>query len=37
MLACGERGALVGEVTGTNILKQNSFIIWRGGEAADFG
>lgn len=31
-----ENGALVGEVTPTNILKQNSFIIWRGGEAADF-
>lgn len=31
-----ENGALVGEVTPTNILKQNSFIIWRGGETRDF-
>jgi hypothetical protein len=31
-----ENGALVGEVTPTNILKQNSFIIWRGGEPRDF-
>jgi len=31
-----ENGALVGEITPTNILKQNSFIIWRGGEAGDF-
>jgi hypothetical protein len=31
-----ENGALVGEVTATNLLKQNSFIIWRGGEPRDF-
>ena len=31
-----EDGALVGEVTATNLLKQNSFIVWRGGEAGDF-
>jgi hypothetical protein len=31
-----ENGSLVGEVTPTNILKQNSFIIWRGGEPRDF-
>jgi len=31
-----ENGALVGEVTATNLLKQNSFIIWRGGTAGDF-
>ncbi len=31
-----ENGALVGEVTATNLLKQNSFIIWRGGETRDF-
>jgi hypothetical protein len=31
-----EGGALVGEVTPATLLKQNSFIIWRGGTAADF-
>lgn len=31
-----ENGALVGEVTPTNLLKQNTFIIWRGGETRDF-
>jgi hypothetical protein len=31
-----QNGALVGEVTATNLLKQNSFIIWRGGEPRDF-
>jgi hypothetical protein len=31
-----EDGALVGEITPTNLLKQNSFIIWRGGETRDF-
>jgi hypothetical protein len=31
-----ESGALVGEVTATNLLKQNSFIVWRGGETRDF-
>ena len=31
-----ENGALVGEVTATNLLKVNSFIVWRGGEPRDF-
>jgi hypothetical protein len=31
-----ENGALVGEVTPETIVKRNSFIIWRGGEVADF-
>jgi hypothetical protein len=31
-----EEGALVGEVTPETILKQNSFIIWRGGQTRDF-
>ena len=31
-----ENGTLVGEVRADNLLKQNSFIIWRGGELADF-
>ncbi|TAK91612.1 MAG: DUF1080 domain-containing protein, partial [Verrucomicrobia bacterium] len=31
-----ENGCLVGEVTPTNLLKQNSFIVWRGGETRDF-
>jgi len=31
-----EDGALVGEVTPTNLLKVNSFIVWRGGETKDF-
>lgn len=31
-----ENGALVGEVTPTNLLKVNSFIVWRGGETRDF-
>lgn len=31
-----ENGCLVGEVTPTNLLKVNSFIIWRGGETRDF-
>jgi len=31
-----ENGLLVGEVRPDNLLKQNSFIIWRGGELADF-
>jgi len=31
-----ENGSLVGEVRADNLLKQNSFIIWRGGELADF-
>jgi hypothetical protein len=31
-----ENGTLVGEVRQDNLLKQNSFIIWRGGELADF-
>ena len=31
-----EDGKLVGEVTPETLLKQNSFIIWRGGMTADF-
>ncbi len=31
-----ENGALVGEVTPQTLLKQNSFIIWRGGTTRDF-
>ena len=31
-----EDGALVGEVTPTNLLKVNSFIVWRGGEPKNF-
>lgn len=31
-----ENGALVGEVTSDTLLKQNSFIIWRGGVTKDF-
>ncbi|MGQ0633365.1 MAG: 3-keto-disaccharide hydrolase [Planctomycetaceae bacterium] len=31
-----ENGVLVGEVTPETILKQNSFIIWRGGVTRDF-
>ena len=31
-----EGGVLVGEVTPATLLKQNSFIIWRGGITADF-
>ena len=31
-----EDGALVGEVTPANLLKVNSFIVWRGGETRDF-
>lgn len=31
-----ENGILVGEVTPETLLKQNSFIVWRGGELADF-
>jgi len=31
-----ENGALVGEVTPERLLKQNSFIIWRGGVTRDF-
>lgn len=31
-----ENGALVGEITPTTLLKTNSFIIWKGGEPADF-
>jgi len=29
-------GSLVGEVTPTTLLKTNTFIIWRGGQPADF-
>ena len=31
-----EQGCLVGEVTPETLLKQNSFIIWRGGVTQDF-
>jgi hypothetical protein len=31
-----ENGNLVGEITPSTILKNNSFIIWRGGTPADF-
>lgn len=31
-----ENGSLVGEVTPETILKQNSFLIWRGGVTGDF-
>ncbi len=31
-----ENGVLIGEVTPETLLKKNSFIIWRGGELADF-
>jgi hypothetical protein len=31
-----EDGALIGEVKPGNLLQQNSFIIWKGGEPADF-
>ena len=31
-----ENGILVGEVTPNNLLKQNSFLIWRGGAPRDF-
>ncbi|RDV13494.1 DUF1080 domain-containing protein [Pontibacter diazotrophicus] len=31
-----ENGSLVGEVTPDKLLKNNTFIIWRGGQAKDF-
>jgi hypothetical protein len=31
-----ENGVLVGETTAENALKENTFVIWRGGEPADF-
>jgi hypothetical protein len=31
-----ENGALVGETTAANAMKENTFAIWRGGEPADF-
>src|SRR5262245_17045320 len=31
-----ENGALVGEITTETIVKQNTFIIWRGGVTRDF-
>lgn len=31
-----EQGCLVGEITPETLLKQNSFIIWRGGATRDF-
>src|SRR6187399_2305732 len=32
----GEGGALVGQSTADNAVKQNTFLIWRGGEPKDF-
>ncbi len=31
-----ENGSLVGEITPTTVLKENTFIIWQGGELKDF-
>ncbi|MEQ8419138.1 MAG: DUF1080 domain-containing protein, partial [Arenibacter algicola] len=31
-----ENGNLVGELTPTTLLKNNTFIIWQGGQPADF-
>lgn len=31
-----ENGVLVGEITPENVIKSNTFIIWRGGSPADF-
>lgn len=31
-----ENGALVGESTAANAVKENTFVIWRGGEPGDF-
>jgi hypothetical protein len=31
-----ENGMLVGQSTDANVVKENTFIIWRGGEPADF-
>ena len=31
-----ENGNLVGEITSATLLKTNSFIVWKGGEPADF-
>ncbi len=31
-----ENGNLVGEITPDNLIKKNSFIVWNGGEPADF-
>ncbi|WP_236652728.1 3-keto-disaccharide hydrolase [Chitinophaga vietnamensis] len=31
-----ENGHLVGEVTSSNLLKTNTFLIWKGGQPADF-
>jgi hypothetical protein len=31
-----ENGVLVGEITPANVIKSNTFIIWRGGSPADF-
>ncbi|MBX2896032.1 MAG: DUF1080 domain-containing protein [Cyclobacteriaceae bacterium] len=36
MYWCVENGNLVGEITPDKLLKSNTFIIWRGGEPADF-
>ena len=32
-----EDGVIVGQSTDQNPLKQNTFLIWRGGEPAEFG
>ncbi len=31
-----ENGILVGEITSETLLKKNTFVIWKGGEPADF-
>jgi hypothetical protein len=31
-----ENGVLIGEITPSNVIKSNTFIIWRGGTPADF-
>ncbi len=31
-----ENGSLVGEITPATLLKTNSFIVWQGGQPADF-
>lgn len=31
-----ENGTLVGQTTEANTLKENTFVVWRGGEPADF-
>ena len=31
-----KEGAIVGEITAATLLKNNTFIIWKGGELGDF-